>query len=263
MSERFRLSLLISFLLAIIGGVLAGFVFDLPGPQSFLGGLLLFIIAELFLLLLESEHSRAVRNSVLSLTKNIRVDEPFSNYYLALTINRLRLNARGITHKGINISKEDTTRIWTECVANCNSELLTTSYVLISEWWSKEYADPNVELRKSKARQCNSIRTLFLWDDSSEISDLKPIADNLKSAGINASHAPIESLKTDHVRDSKLKRIGTPDFGIIDSRWVFLHYLDESRQTKGGFLTDDTETVEACRILLNMTPGDQNFNRTG
>jgi hypothetical protein len=222
LSTRLKLSLLFSFLIAVGGSVIADLVFDLSCPQSFFWEIILFIMTELFLLLLESDHSRTVRTSLLNIIRTIQVEDNFSNYFLSVILSRIRANARGFTQKGIEIPKEDAGRVWTACVANVDFELLTTSYVLHSEWWPKEYAYSSVELRKNKARQNKYIRILFLCDNLQEISEVKPIADDLKIAGITVSHASFESLTTDHIRSAKLKRIGTPDFGIIDGRCGFL-----------------------------------------
>lgn len=259
MSLRLTLSLLASLIIAISGGFLVNIVFKLSGTDSFFSGLLLFILSELFLLLVDIDRLRTIRFALNSIAQTVKMDDRFSNYFLSLLISKIRKDFHLFSQKGIEIPKEDVAQIWTECIAHVDSELLVTSYVSPTAWWLKEYSDPNLELRKSKAKQKKSLRTLFIWDNPSEIGQLKEIAKEQHDAGIIVSHESLNNLKSDPVRSPKLKRIGTPDFGLIDGRWVFLHFLDKYRNTKNAILTNDQDIVDACRNLLSTTPGSSDF----
>ena len=260
MSWRFILSMAISIAVAVLGGFISSYVFDLSGTDSFLAGLMLLVISELCIQLWDFDQLRATTIAVLQFARTISIDDRFSNFYVVLLLARVRSSARDLNENGIMIRKEDVQQIWTECVAHADSELSATSYVNPDVWWSMEYAEPSSELRKAMARQNKKVRTLFLWDQQSELSRLKPIAEDLQSAGVTATHTSLESIKSDYLRNSKLKTIKTPDFAIIDGRWAFLHFLDRSRKTKYAFLTSDPKIVDACRQLLNTTPGKLDFN---
>jgi hypothetical protein len=247
---------------AIGGGVASNLTLHLSRENSFMAGLIFFVMAELLLLLIQARESEAVQSVIRTALSSTHSQQRFSAYYLALSIGSLRNALRNLSLEGVRIMKDDVARVRTDCVAQFDSELLVSSYVTPDHWWRKDYAVENVDLRLTKARLGKAVRTLFIWQEWSELQRIAPEALRQRAAGVSVSHESIARIKTDPVLKAKLKKIGTPDFGVIDGRWVFLHYLDRSRATASARLTDDPEIVDACNAFLAMTPGQSDFTST-
>jgi hypothetical protein len=255
--------LVVSIVVSVGAGVAFNVSTTLTGWPGVAAGLAVFIATELLWLLLDADEARSVDNAIIAIAKAFRTGGYFSDFFAVQVISHLREAANRCVTDGIDIPAEDVPRLWTECVAHAERSIQATTYVKISKWWDKSYARINSEIRRLKARQKKAVSILFLWDTPDELAEFKRIADEQSADGVVVSHADIQTIKGDSTRMSHLSVIGTPDFGVIDGQWAFLHFLDDTRGTVSARLTDNEKIVHACLELLRLTEGTTDFAAAG
>ena len=255
------LKVLIGFVFAIVGGVICDLIFKLNDDISFLTGILLFISCELFLLILAHENMQKVSNLVLSLVKSLPEEGHFSDFYTIISLSSLRKHTRKLIDYGIEFHKgEEIPRIWTECITNIETSLTVVSYVSVSHWWRKGYAIPNLEIQKHKVTVGKKIVRIFLWDTNDEYEKLLKLAEVQKQSGILVKNVPFNTILSDKAIKKCLKKIGTPDVGVIDNKWAALLFLDSNRDIKSLTLTHNQEIIDTSREYIGLVePMAQGF----
>src|SRR5689334_10967033 len=101
--SRVLLSLVLGMVFAIGGGVASNLTLSLSRENSFMAGLIFFVMAELLLLLLHAKESEGVESLILTALSSTHNQQRFSAYYLALSISSLQNEMRELSSKGVRI----------------------------------------------------------------------------------------------------------------------------------------------------------------
>ena len=262
----------ISASISLLSGISANFFLKVDPTDSTLIGLLLFVICELLTIVVmansirhkvasipqissDSAHNRNALSFVDSFCRYLESSDPFSVYVATLFVHRKRGLHSFSPSEGIEIPREDVAKTWTDCIAHADTSIVAMSYVDPGFWWDKAYAEPNIVIRKAKAAQGNTVWTCFLWQQESEVPTLAKHANTLRSEGSTVLIGSREALVNDHNCNTKLDRIGTLDFGIIDGSWAFLHFLNDDRLTTHALITANKDIVQACKDIVKFANG--------
>jgi hypothetical protein len=111
------------------------------------------------------------------------------------------------------------------------NKMLATAYVHPDEGWGRAYGQLYGEIQRSKIKVSKAhIRRVFIVDSKEEIEKLRSIMYEQKKAGIKVRYILKSKIENTPMIKTSADRLETLDFDVVDSKYVWLTFLDKNRK---------------------------------
>jgi len=123
--------------------------------------------------------------------------------------------------------------------------LLATNYVDPKEGWTRAYGELYSEIQRTKVKVNKAdIRRVFVVDGEEEVGTLQSVMSRQRESGIRVKYIFRKKIETTSMLKTAADRLETLDFDVVDSKYVWLLFLDKSRRIKYGRLVFDKEECD-------------------
>lgn len=249
---RASVQLGLSLALAIVGGLLFSVFTELDPGFSWVTGLLLMVVGELFFLLLRQQDVARLSHAIASATDQVSASDRFSRFVIVTALSEIGDPAFSFAAGAIEV--RDPGRVpsfWNECLANMDASLRVASHIHPARWWGKGYSEVNEAIQAQKRQVGVSVSRVSIYEEADELTQLAPAIERQRAAGLDVRTIAGRSLRSEPELSRHVERLGTFDVGLVDERWAVIHRLDKGRASDSLVLSWRPEDVDEVRAYLS------------
>jgi hypothetical protein len=246
--------LVLSSIFAVVFGATTSYVLSLTPSESFIVGLLGFLLLEHVFLTFELNALTRVHIALRPFLSMWGSRNEFDIFFNILLLKSISNTNRVVSYDQIEILDVlEISSIWHQCISFVSSSMLVSSYIASDYWWKKGYSSRVLDLQKIKSSQGIHISRIFIYDDPAEMqsSEIMQTLRYHSSSNIDAKTASRLSLESDRRISTCKNMLGTWDMALIDNTYAVLHYLTGDRDSKRLIVSRNHNTVERLKTYFN------------
>ena len=265
--ERISFSTIAILSILISGADILGFWEMIPWMKSRIPSISLFILGTISVYLVLERRSKLDRIDDNTSHLDERMNDLESKYaqisvlFSALgerdhffeiaLIYGLRAYGRLLSEKRVVVDRDHALNFWLDSIRGC-IRWHTITYSRPGESWDLEYGDSiALAVQQERIRSGGEIKRLFLVDDDDEFEHIHRVMKEQEKVGVNVRWLLKSEIPKQRRISECIDALGTLDFALVDSSWVWRGHLDRSRRLVRAEAVKDKELAERARVAFN------------
>ncbi len=145
----------------------------------------------------------------------------------------------------LKFQRESIPKVWLNILWNFNKTYYSTSLISLDEGWNQAYTKLGLKIQQTKILLNQAdIRRVFIIENTEELENAKNIILEQKQNGIYVKYIHSDEIKSKSILNTLSRKLKSMDFGIIDSDFVTLVYLNKKRIIVGGELVTNRSEIQ-------------------
>jgi len=156
-----------------------------------------------------------------------------------------------VSPEGVTVPKREILNFWWQCISRTKSGWRCTNYTGAKVSWSTGWGSgQSLRIQQDRISAGCKITRIFIVDRVEELNDFASIMEEQIQAGIDVKWIlKDELLNTDAMREAELS-LGTIDFAIVDSDWLFMVNL-RGREFASASASKAINLIDAAKFLIS------------
>lgn len=236
--------------IALVAGWITSFHFINP-DFSFLFGLGTFIALQLITVIIANATIRETISNISIVNDYLKNGDSFTEMAVIYA-----LRSASYAKDKIDVHKDDVLELWKECISRIKSKWTVLSYATPEDCWNLTWgAKHSLAIQNERIKAKCQIQRIFLVDSDKEIENLRSAIANQKGIDITVKWLTVHELLENRCCKQAVKELKTFDVAVADESWVFMTFLDNSKNIVSARATRTASHLKAAKKLLSEAEG--------
>jgi len=235
---------------AVVAGWITSFYF-INQDFSFIFGLGTFIALQLATVIVISATVRETISRLSLVTDLIKNGDSFTELAVVYAIR-----SASFAKDKIDVQKDDVLELWKECISRIRSKWIVLSYATPEDCWNLTWgAKHSLAIQNERIKANCQIQRIFLVDSDKDIDKLRSAIAHQKEIDITVKWLTVHELLKNRYCKQAVKELNTFDVAVADESWVFMTFLDRSKNIVSARATRSSSLLKAAKKLLSEAEG--------